>query len=218
MSDTITNLLTIAVLGYMGVRLVGGARHARSGWGRALTRRILANVGWRHVWPAPILLFVVASLAFALMSIPGLDWGWWSALGGDGNPVFGSSTSTTGTVWEWLVPVLFLVLLVPALPLFAHAEERMFRAGAEAWSARRRVFKVLQFGLAHALVGIPLGAALALSVGGAYFMWCYLRVWRTDDRSATIESATIESATAHTVYNAMIVAVVAVALVADAFV
>lgn len=212
MSDLFTNILTVAVLGYMGVRLVTGARVSRSAEGRSLISRVRRNVGWRHVWPVPLLLGSVLLVAYALMSLPLLDWGWWSALGGDGNPVFGTSEATAGTVWEWLVPAVFMCLLIPALPLFAHAEERLFRAGAEDWSPGRRVFKVVQFGMVHALIGIPIGAALALSLGGAYFMAVYLRAFR---RSHDRSTATIESTTAHTVYNFLIVVLVLVALVVD---
>ena len=159
MDDLALNVLTVAVLGFMAVRLVGGVRSSRSANGKALISDVVRRVGWRHVWPVPLLLVTVVGVATALMQLPGLSWGWWSMLGGTGNPVFGSSDTTTGTVWEWLVPVVFMALLLPALPLFAYAEERIFRAGAEGWSTRRRAFKVMQFGLVHALIGIPLGAA-----------------------------------------------------------
>jgi hypothetical protein len=125
--------------------------------------------------------------------------------------VFGSSDRTAGTVWAWLVPLVFVAMLLPALPLFAYAEERAFRRGAERWTRRRRAMKVLQFGLAHAVIGIPIGVALALSVGGAYFMGAYLTEYR---RSASAELATLESARAHTAYNACIIAVVIVVVVA----
>lgn len=213
MNDLLTNILTFAVLGFMGFRLVTGAQRARTTDGRSLVRRVWRNAGWRHVWPVPLLLTAVIAAATAIMAVPGLDWGWWSAIGGDGNPVFGSSTTTSGTLWEWLIPLAFMALLLPALPLFAYAEERLFRSGAEGWSRPRRVLKVVQFGMVHALVGIPLGAALALSLGGAYFMWVYLRRFAvTRDRN----EATVESATAHTVYNFVIIVVVVIAVVADA--
>jgi len=213
LTDLFTNILAVAVLGYMGVRLVTGARVSRTAEGRSLVSRVRRNVGWRHVWPVPLVLGSILVLAYPLLLVPGLDWGWWSALGGYGNPVFGSSQATSGTVWEWLVPLAFVCLLIPALPLFAHAEERLFRTGAEDWSKHRRVFKVVQFGLVHALIGIPLGVALALSLGGAYFMTTYLRGYRrTHDRTA----ATIESTTAHTMYNLLIVLLVLVALAVDA--
>ena len=74
----------------------------------------------------------------------------------------------------------------------------MFRSGAEHWSASRRVLKTLQFGMVHALIGIPIGAALALSIGGAYFMFVYLRAFH---RTGSSNDATLESTTAHTAYN-----------------
>lgn len=211
MDDLAANVLTFAVLGFMGFRLVTGLRRSRSHDGRTLVRDIVRRIGWRHVWPAPLLLTVVIVVATALVQIPGLSWGWWSMLGGVGNPVFGSSDATTGTVWEWLIPVIFIGLLLPALPLFAYAEERIFRSGAEGWSCGKRVLKCTQFGMVHALIGIPLGAAMALSIGGAYFMRVYLREYSTRHSR---RDATLESAAAHTAYNAIVITLVVVAIVA----
>lgn len=209
MSDQLTNALTFAVLGFMGFRLVTGLRHSRSAHGRSIVDQVWHRLGWRHVWPVPLVLTVVVAAATALMQVPGLSWGWWSMLGGTGNPVFGESDATVGTVWEWIIPLTFMCLLLPALPLFAYAEERMFRSGAEGWSRPRRLLKVLQFGIIHAIIGIPLGAALALSLGGAYFMAVYLREYRRDQDRA---GATLESTAAHTVYNGLIVVLVVVAV------
>lgn len=175
-------------------------------------REVLHRIGWRHVWPVPLTLTLVLVGASVLVQVPLLSWGWWTALGGVGNPVFGSTDATAGTLLEWVVPVAFMALLVPALPLFAHAEERMFRAGAEGWTGRKRCLKTLQFGAVHALIGIPIGVALALSIGGAYFMLVYLREFR---RSGSRADATFESATAHTVYNGVIIAVVMIGLVVE---
>jgi len=214
-SQRFTNVATIAVLAFMGYRLVGGVRVARSGNGRVLARTIVRGIRWRHLWPVPFVLSVVIAVATGLMMVPGLSWGWWTALGGDGNPVFGTSSTTAGTVWEWLIPLVFMSLLIPALPLFAHAEERIFRAGAEHWSGRRRALKVVQFGMVHALIGIPIGAALALTLGGAYFMVVYLRQYR---QWHSTELATLESARAHTAYNGVIIAVVLITVMIGAWV
>jgi len=209
----VTNALTWAVLALVLYRLTTGLRHARTSEGRNAVMAVIRNIGWRHIWPVPLVLTVVIAVATAVMAIPGMSWGWWSMLGGSGNPVFGNTDVTAGTAWEWIVPLAFAALLLPALPLFALAEERIFRTGAEAWSGRRRAWKVLQFGMVHALVGIPVGAALALSLGGAYFMRVYLRDWsRHHDRN----HATIESTTAHTVYNAMILLLLVVVYLHDA--
>jgi hypothetical protein len=213
--DDLSTVLSIAVLGFMAVRLVSGVRVSRSRSGRRVVTAILQRVRWRHVWPVPFVLTLVIVAASLLMLVPGLDWGWWSAIGGDGNPVFGSTESTAGTTWEWVVPLVFVALLIPALPLFAHAEERMFRTGAEHWSTPRRGFKVVQFGLVHALIGIPIGAAIALSIGGAYFMRVYLQQFA---RTGSSNDATLESTTAHTVYNSVIIGVVVIAVILTPFV
>lgn len=205
-----SDVLTFGVLGFMGVRLAGGLKKARSRQGRRLVRDVVGGIRWRHVWPIPLVLPVIVVAASALMSVPGLSWGWWSMLGGQGNPVFGASDTTIGTVWEWIIPLGFMALLLPALPLFAYAEERMFRLGAEGWSLRRRALKVLQFGLVHAIIGIPIGAAVALSLGGVYFMAVYLRAFRS---TRSRHQATLESTRAHTAYNALIVLVVVVAAI-----
>lgn len=208
-----SNLLTFAVLAFVGVRLVTGLRTSRSTQGRHTVSLIVGGLRWRHVWPVPFLLAAVIGVATLVMRIPGMSWGWWTLLGGSGNPVFGSSDATVGTVWEWLIPLVFMSLLLPALPLFALAEERIFREGAETWSIQKRAVKVVQFGLVHALIGIPVGAALTLSLGGAWFMRVYLaRFHSTGSR----REATLESARAHTAYNGIIVMLVLVGLLLDA--
>jgi hypothetical protein len=145
-----------------------------------------------------------------LVQIPPLQFGWWTALGGLGNPVTGTTDQTAGTPLEWLIPLVFLLLLLPALPLFAFREEEIFRLGAEGWSWRRRVLKAVQFGLIHALIGIPIGVALALGVGGGYFQFAYLRGYRAsggDQRAALYESTR-----AHAAYNGMIIVIVLLAI------
>ncbi len=213
MSISTNLLLTIAVLSFMAVRLVTAARHVASQNGRRLILEIIRGIRWRHLWPIPLVVAGVLGVAAALMQLPGLSWGWWSAIGGSGNPITGSTAETAGTVWEWLIPLVFLSFLLPALPLFAHAEERMFRQGAQQWSNRRRAWMIVKFGVAHALIGIPIGVALALSVGGAYFMAVYLRSYRATPNERL---ATLESTRAHTAYNGAILSLVLVVVVVDA--
>jgi hypothetical protein len=155
----------------------------------------------------PLLLAAVLGVASLLLLVPGLSWGWWSAIGGVGNPVTGGTEEVAGTPLEWLLPLLFLTLLLPSVPLFAHREEEIFRRGAERWTWPRRIGMALAFGLVHALIGIPIAVAVALAVGGAWFQATYLAEFRrTGDR----ELATLESARAHTAYNLVILVVVLV--------
>jgi hypothetical protein len=159
----------------------------------------------------PFVLSAVIVAAVALLQVPPLRFGWWTAIGGLGNPVTGTTDQTAGTALEWIVPLVFLLLLVPALPLFAFREEELFRLGAEQWGTGRRVMKAVQFGLVHTIIGIPIGVALALGIGGGYFQYAYLRGFRA---TGSRRGALLESARAHTAYNGVVVVVVLVAIIA----
>ena len=208
-----TLVLTAAVLGFLGFRLAGAARYSL-GDGRRLAGLVVRGIRWRHVWPVPLVLTAVLAVSLALLQVPVLAWGWWSAIGGEGNPALGSTTQADGTFLEWLLPAVFLALLAPAVPLLALREEEVFRRGAEGWSTAKRAGLCVVFGLAHAAIGIPLGVALALSIGGAYFQVVYLRGFRSSGGRPRV--ACLESARAHTAYNWTIVALVVVVLVAEA--
>jgi hypothetical protein len=200
----LSDLAGVAVLAFMGTRLVQGIR--ASGQRRARVREIVTGIRWRHIWPIPFVVGAVLLIAVLLVQVPGLGWGWWQALGGRGNPVFGQTKTTAGSALDYLIPLLFLILLIPALPLFAEAEERRFRLGAEHWSTGRRLRMCLIFGLVHAVIGIPIGVALALSIGGAYFMVRYLV-------AGGGQVGLVESTRAHTAYNASIVTLVLVVVI-----
>jgi membrane protease YdiL (CAAX protease family) len=65
---------------------------------------------------------------------------------------------------------------------------------------RERIWRGVQFGCVHALIGIPIAVALALSVGGWWFTYRYLK------------GGLLESTRAHTAYNGVIVVLLLVAL------
>ena len=212
---TWVDVVTVMVLVAIGVRLASGARIAVSGRGRAHIVAIVRGLRPRHFLLVPPVFTVTVAVIIGLLQIPGLDFGWWTAIGGIGNPVTGGTDRTTGTVFEWLVPLVFLVMLLPALPLFAEAEERIFRLGAEHRSNWGRVGKAVQFGLVHALIGIPIGVALGLSVAGGYFTLVYLWSYRRSrTEEVMLEEPLMESTRAHLAYNLEIILVVIVALFA----
>jgi len=205
----LTDLLTVAVLAFVGSRLVGAARVGLSERGKQRWWAVVRGLRVRHFALAiPVLLLVVVAV-IALVQVPGLSFGWWTALGGYGNPVVGGTSRTRGTPLATIVPAVFLLFLVPTLPLFALREEEVFRAGSEMRTKRERIRWALKFGLIHAVVGIPIGAALALSIGGLYFTRVYLREWRA---TGSPSAAVLESARAHTSYNLVIATLVIVLL------
>jgi hypothetical protein len=195
-----TDLLTFLVLAIIASRLLTGVRLMLRPDVRAHWWQIVRGLRLRHFLLAPPVLALVVTAATLLLEVPGLDWGWWTAIGGQGNPVLGATDRTAGTALDWIIPTVFLILLTPALPLFAEREEQMFRQGAEQWSTRRRIRRAVEFGLVHALIGIPIGVAVALSIGGLYFTWRYLK------------GGILESTRAHLAYNIEVVLLVVLAL------
>lgn len=204
----VADLLTVAVLAWVGSRLARAARFSAQSEVRRRVAEVVTGLRLHHFLLAVPVLVAVATAAQLLVSLPGLSFGWWTALGGEGNPVVGSSSRTQGTPLAWLVPLVFLLLLVPALPVLVEREERVFREGSEHRSLAQRAGRGMVFGAAHALVGIPLGVALALSLGGWYLTWAYLRGYRRGGPEAGL----LESTRAHLAYNAVILVLVGVAL------
>jgi len=202
------DLLTVAVLAFVGFRLVDAARQSFSARGHVWM--LVAGLRLRHFLRAIPVLVAVLAVATPLVQLPGLDFGWWTAISGQGNPVVGvGRPEATPGVLETLVPVVFVSLLILGLPLLVEGEEWVFRRGAQHRSRPANARRSILFGLVHAVVGIPIGVALALSVGGFYFTWAYLRVWR---RTGSEDAALAESTRSHLAYNLVIAAIIIVAL------
>jgi hypothetical protein len=202
------DLLTVAVLAFVGFRLADAARQTFSSRGHVW--QLVAGLRPRHVLLAFPVLAAVLTVATPLLAIPGFDFGWWTAIGGEGNPAVGvGRESATPGVLETVIPVVFVTLLIIGLPLLVEGEEWVFRRGAELRTRAANARRSVLFGLVHALIGVPIGVALALSVGGFYFTWAYLRVWRA---TRSEEAALAESTRSHLAYNLVIAAIVIVAL------
>jgi hypothetical protein len=207
--SVLTDLATVAVLAFIGVRLVEASRHASTRRARAHSLEILRGLRPRHFLLAVPVLALVITAFVGLLEVPGLSFGWYTAIGGQGNPVFGTSDSTADTPLAVIIPLVFMALLVPALPLLVEREEQLFRRGSEHRTTGARVGRGVYFGLVHALIGIPIGAALALSIGGWYLTWAYLRAHRDGGARAAL----LESTRSHLAYNIIIVTIVVIAIV-----
>lgn len=204
---SLLDLLTLTVLTVVGIQLVQAARQAVSA--RRHLALIVAGLRRRHLLRAvPVLASVLATLV-VLLQIPYLAFGWWTAIGGIGNPVFGASEHGLSGGAAWLLPVVFGALLLVSLPLLVEQEEWVFRRGAEERGLFGNAAMALVFGLVHVVIGIPVGAGLALSIGGAYFTHVYLTEYR---RTRSREAALMESTRAHLGYDVVIIALVVIAL------
>ena len=206
---TVLDVLTVAVLVFFGSRMFVSFRRSMASGARRHSLELVRGLRLRHFVPVPLVVALVLVVAIGLSSLPLLSFGWWTAIGGEGNPAFGVTERTAGTPFELIVPAVFVVLLIPALPLLVEREEQLFRLGAESWSLPKRIAKTVLFGLIHAVVGIPIGFALALSIGGAHFLLGYLRAWRA---TGSRRQALLESTRLHLAYNATIVVLVVAVL------
>jgi len=203
---TALDVIALVVLAVVGVRLVEAARSSVEARRKSLV--VAQGLRPHHFLLALPVLAAIIATALALIQLPVLSFGWWQALGGVGNPAIGLTDQDLG-ILDVLIPAFFLGLLVVALPLLVAREEWVFRRGAEHRGAVSNIRRSVVFGLAHAVIGIPIGAALALSIGGLYLTWCYLRGWRA---TRSQSGALLESTRAHLAYNVTILVLVAVAL------
>ena len=201
------DLLTVAVLALVGYRLADAARQTFADRGHVW--RLLTGLRPAHFLRAVPVLGAVMAVATALLTVPGLDFGWWTQIGGEGNPAVGVGREGATGPLEAVLPVIFMSLLLIGLPLLVEGEEWVFRRGAERRTPAANARRSVLFGLAHALVGVPIGVAIALSVGGFYFTWTYLRRWRA---TFSQEAALAESTRSHLAYNLVIAAIIVVAL------
>lgn len=201
------DLLTVAVLAFVGFRLADAARQTVSA--RAVVWQLVVGLRLRHFVLAVPVLGAVLAVAMPLLAVPGLDFGWWTAIGGEGNPAVGVGREGAAGPLEAILPIVFISLLLIGLPLLVEGEEWIFRRGAQTRSRAANARRSVLFGLVHAVVGIPIGVALALSVGGQYFTWAYLRMW---DETADEDAALAESTRSHLAYNLVIAGIILVAL------
>jgi hypothetical protein len=183
-------VLRLAIVGWILLTL---ARAARGAWAhRRLMTTVWRRIRLRHVLGAAGLLVLVAGTATLLVAfVPGLHLGLGAFLGTSGNAVFtpleeavarAGPPPATGPDWTLiLLSSGFLLPLAALLPWLAFVEEEVFRAGLEDASVLGELGAALVFGLAHLVMLVPLGAALAVGGAGAVYGRIYRRAYRRSD-------------------------------------
>lgn len=176
-------------------------------------RILIRGMRPRHFLAASLVLPCTAAVGGGLLLLgPAfLKWGWWSALGGEGNVIMGETSPSGQLVPDLILPILIMTPLLLSLGRFALQEERIFRRGDERRTLGDRLLRSLVFGLAHLVMGIPIGAAIGLGVGGFGFSQVYLRRWR---ESRSRHQSVLEAARVHLAYNLIILATVIALLIA----
>lgn len=179
----LATVLRLAIAGWILITL---GRASRGAWAhRRLITLVWSRIRPRHLLGAVgLLATVVAAASVMIAVVPGLDLGLGSLVGTSSNAVFTpleeavarTGPAATGRI-DWallLLATAFLLPLAALLPWLAFVEEEVFRAGLEDASVGGELRSALVFGLAHLVMLVPVGAALA--VGGAGY--AYGRVYR----------------------------------------
>ena len=214
------NALVGAALAVVVLSLVDEGRLLR----RSVKQRVLWRIVWRsmrprHLWPAPLVLAGAALVGWLLSSYVGgiLNWGWWAAVGGNGNVVLGNNADLFGAQGSRWVSAVMLLVLAVLMPNLVTWEERVFRRGSERRTPLLRAVWALAFGVVHVVAGVPLWAALALTVVGLYCSHVYMRTFRalapTHGDAVARRRAVLESTCAHLGFNSLGMMVAAVAVV-----
>jgi hypothetical protein len=179
-------------------------------------RRLWARYRWLrlsslgHAAVALTLVLTSALLLFAWF--PLLDLSWWSLLGGQGNARLAQVSPSAATdLPPWLpwLPVLTVPALLVLAPALAHAEERLFRRGAQRRTRWANAGRAGAFGAIHLLVGVPLWAAIALVSMGLYLNRQYLRHFH---RTGSAVAATQHVTAIHLTYNLVLLSLLAAAI------
>lgn len=177
------DIVRLAIAGLILLLLV---RIARVAWRqRALVLAIWRGIRPRHVAGGAGILLVVATLATVLIGfVPGMDRGLGQLVGLSGNAVFAPLESglsltpppVSGPDWPLIIGAsAFLLPLLALLPWLAFVEEEIFRGGLERATRAQLLAASLVFGLAHLVMLVPLGAALALAAAGFAYGLAYRR-------------------------------------------
>lgn len=123
----------------------------------------------------PVIVLVATVWALLTRYVPFMDrnpilWFAFAAFGvGNGR---GASLAAAGFQSEWYL-LIYVPLLILAFPTFAKREELAFREGTPNW--RWGTVRSVCFGLVHLIMLVPLGMALALSIGGMWFTRQYFK-------------------------------------------
>jgi hypothetical protein len=171
---TITNMRQIiyaAVVGFVAVQLYQAARSTlmQKAWTMARGIKI------RHFFANLPMLASTMVVAAIFLFIPGLSWGWWSMFGGEGSILLGRvQDGEESRAIVSMISAFLMSAFIVVVPPLAMREEQIFRMGSERRAPKDRITNAVFFGLLHSVMGIPIGVALALSLGGIWFTSRYL--------------------------------------------
>ena len=171
------------------------------------TFRVFSNISLGIVAQNVLVIatMIVAYVSFVTLA-PCLKWSWFSLFSkrdqetGKKEPCEGRNIHLIPAQIKYF-GLVFLALLAINLPQFALTEEEWFRAGTVSWV--HGVALSFLFGMVHCIVGVPLGAGIAITIAGLWFTHQYF--------VGGVELSTLH----HTTYNLTLVSILFLGLLCE---
>ena len=158
-------------------------------------------------WPIALIIVFGVMLSFLILysiDIPQfLTWSLFSLFGSEssGNVMF-----TPFTLGFLPITIIFYLVIASAVPYLAKSEEVIFRQYV--FGVKYRIIKSIIFGFIHMLVGVPILAAIILSIVGYIYSHYYIKEfskWIKIDPDTALSKALDRSTSIHAKYNFIVI-------------
>lgn len=138
-----------------------------------------------------VVLCLVATLITAVVlinSFPIMKHGWSSLFFGKSINI---ATAPMSIIESSFITIAFVLFLIVLIPFLAYQEELLFRHNKNKLS--QILISSFLFGIAHCIVGVPIGIGLALVISGLLYSYAY--------HNSRGNSPLMYSTAYHTMYN-----------------
>ena len=168
-------VIEVAITVFLTVQFVRNiaTTHARRGW---LAFLRFGPWGMLKIFLISIpIIAIVLTVGITLITVSPkiLGFTWLQIFSSPDHKEAGTNLMVAGATKIPAFGVLFLVLFMANIPRLARIEEEQFRRGTKDW--KDGAWRSLRFGLAHCIVGVPVGIGLALGLGGLWFTYQYFK-------------------------------------------
>lgn len=129
---------------------------------------------WIASWLQAVAVLVVIMVCVgSLLSLrnPILSFSWLQLISTKSEAEHGGTNLIVSTTTLPILGIVFGLLLAVNIPRLARLEEDTFRRGTKDW--RDGILRSIKFGFVHMIVGVPVAAAMALSILGVWLTHQY---------------------------------------------
>src|SRR3990167_3852803 len=164
-----------------------------------------------------LIIITLVVFGFLYLFVPYLKYGWLNLFIKEGGtiaitPVIEESKSPNFIIR--IIPPVFFIIFLLAIPPLAKLEEEIYRKGFIKW--KDISIQSVKFGLVHMIMGVPLAAAIALIISGLFYGYKYRHVFISSNKQfsdkpffeakmMSEDKAIVVSTTYHALYNSILI-------------